>query len=474
MKYATLIVATLVFISSVTTAEIIVPEGFVVEKLLDQIDGQTPRLEAISNPAYGVGVVSASMDNGILKVLKISDGTIETLSTKSGYPTSDSVVLTVRFDRTGVFSNKLFVSVRHSLSCGGDNGKRTDIIEISPDGDTEIILSEGTCEDWLTFNFEFTPSEHGYQPGIYLYDRHITDGTPLYHLDSAFNLTELHEDLVPPGRSDIDIRGLQYDSTGIYDYRLIIADSDDNNDDKTVIYQLLPDLSFVELTTPVSTSQRYYGDICISPGGSFGQIIYVTDKETDSVMTVDPNGIHDVFGYGFEEIESITVDEQGRYLYVSDLHGVYRIRADSMIPGPLLVMREPWVENDDVHTGEKGVDDLRLLWSEPVLFSNADVTVENEDSNSIPFSVSGSGSQFMIIAFGEKLLNDKYTLTITESVVSSATGYAIDGDNDGIAGGDAILNMEHRERHDSDNDNDIDFCDLADFANKWLWMVELP
>jgi len=132
-------------------------------------------------------------------------------------------------------------------------------------------------------------------------------------------------------------------------------------------------------------------------------------------------------------------------------------------------MREPWVENGDVHTGESGIDSLRLLWSERVIFDNSDVSVTDANDISVPFSVSGSNSKFMIIVFGKTLLNDKYTITIHDSVVSVATGASIDGDNDGLAGGDAVIVMEHRERHDSDNDNDIDMFDFADLADKWLW-----
>ena len=145
-------------------------------------------------------------------------------------------------------------------------------------------------------------------------------------------------------------------------------------------------------------------------------------------------------------------------------------------PGPVLLMREPWVMDDDVHTGS-GIEELCLLWSEPVLFSDEDITITNEDGNSVPFISSEWYSSPMVMAISfkydelsEALKNDKYTITIADSVVSSTTGYAIDGDNNGTAGGDAVLIMEHRERHDSDNDNDIDLYDLANFANKWLWM----
>ena len=136
---------------------------------------------------------------------------------------------------------------------------------------------------------------------------------------------------------------------------------------------------------------------------------------------------------------------------------------------PHIIMREPWVENDDVHTGASGVDSLRIFWSEAVLFNNNDVNIVDENANDVSFILSGSNSQQMIITFGETLLDDKYTITIHDMVRSAVTGSAIDGDNDGQSGGDAILVMEHRQREDFDNDNDVDMFDFAQFAEKWLW-----
>lgn len=140
------------------------------------------------------------------------------------------------------------------------------------------------------------------------------------------------------------------------------------------------------------------------------------------------------------------------------------------IPEPVTVlMLEPWVNDDDVHTGDGGVELLRILWSEPVIFDGNDVSIKGEDNVDVPFSISGSNSQFMIIAFGQTLLNDEYTITISDSVQSEETGFVIDGDNDGLPGGDAVLIMEHRQRHDSDNNNDVGLSDFAAFAEKWLW-----
>ena len=45
------------------------------------------------------------------------------------------------------------------------------------------------------------------------------------------------------------------------------------------------------------------------------------------------------------------------------------------------------------------------------------------------------------------------------------SGLSVACDNDGQAGGDYVFTVEHRERHDSYNDNDIDLIDLFFMSN---------
>ena len=229
-------------------------------------------------------------------------------------------------------------------------------------------------------------------------------------------------------------------------------------------------MSWEPLTTTVPFAEREYKDMTFSTGGTFGEMLYITDNVSESIMSVDPNGIHATLASGFSEIESITISEDGNHMFVSDANGIYRIRDDATAIGPTVIMQEPKVESDGVHTNSSGVSNLRLLWNERILFDNTDVSITNANDVAVPLGVSGSNSQFMIIVFGETLLNNKYTITIHDSVISSLTGTPIDGDNDGTAGGDAVIVMEHRERHDSDNDNDIDLVDLSALAIKWLWV----
>jgi len=464
------LVGIVLIVGSVAEAEIVFQDpNFVVDVLFDQIDQQIPRLEAIRNPDYGFGVVAASIDQGILKVLRISQTSVELLGSMDGfpYPAEWAIPLTVRFDTTGVFENKLLITTVIRVE-GSDS--YSDIITVNSDGSIVKQATLGGPSDQIGFVLDISPVDSNYLPGAYLEDTDYGDGTSYYHMDPNFNLTKISQDLLPPGRTDLDIYGMEFDPTGLYGYYLTMLDSDHNHDQKAAIYQLYPDLSWIELTEVITVTDYYYRDMCFSSGGSFGQMLYVTRRENGAIIAVDPNGDQTVFASGFSVIGSITVSDDGEHMFVSDINGIYRIRKEMTLVGPTIVMREPKVEDDGVHTNPKGVDDLRILFSESVEFDNADVNVIDQNNVAVPCSVSGSNSQFMIIVFGEKLIHNKYKITIKDTVVSAETGNPIDGDNDGFSGGDAVIVMEHRERHDSDNDNDIDFCDLADFANKWLWM----
>ncbi|MBU0617046.1 MAG: hypothetical protein KKI02_04965 [Planctomycetes bacterium] len=456
---AVIIVAVAGFSAS---AEIEVPPGFVVDTLLDQIDGTTPYVEAIRNPDYGFGVVVASVDNGIFEVLRISDSSVEPLGTLEGFP-EDSAVRCIRFDTTGLFADALFASVAFNDS-GEPPFCRCVLLQITADGLVSEVVTLGSDSDQITFVFDFTTEATGYSPGAYLYDSTTPNGQGLYHLapngaydpnDPNVIVTVLESHLIPDDRNDLDIRGMEFDPTSLYGSYLTMADCE-NWDALSAIYQLDPNHDWLELIEPVSWSESCYRDVAFSPGNSLGAALYVADAIDETISeVVDPNGTLTTFATGFYEIESLSVDDDGRQMFVSDANGVYRIRA----VGPTLIMREPWVEADDVHTGESGVDSLWLLWSEPVLFEDADIVITNEDEQAVPFAISDTNSQFMIIAFGQVLLCDQYTITIRDSVVSAETGAPIDGDDDGLAGGDALLIMKHRNR--LDHDNDIDLSDLA-------------
>lgn len=136
----------------------------------------------------------------------------------------------------------------------------------------------------------------------------------------------------------------------------------------------------------------------------------------------------------------------------------------------MVEMRDPKVMSDDVHTGQAGVPLEKILWSEAVTFTTADIKIIDENGDPVPFTVSGSNTRIMEIQFADLLYN-RYNIQILDSVVSTATGRPIDGDNGGFAGGDVLIIMEHRKRADLNNDNQINFLDLVKFAEEWLWQI---
>ncbi len=334
---------------------------------------------------------------------------------------------------------------------------RTRFMEILPDGSVITIVIAGDdsghpeFQSALMFNFAFTLEEFGYESGIFLEDRHGSDGTALFFMNPSLELTKISDNYVPEGRTDMDIEGFETAPTQRYGGLLTIADHDENDDHVSVIYQLTPELEWIELTEPAHTNDREYRDISFSAKGSFGDTLYAADQKEDVIYTIQPDGSHQVFASGFSNIESISVSADGEDMYVSDENGVYRIFSSARQAGPTLIMREPWVMPDDVHSGPSGVKTLRLLWSEKIQFDRDDLSISNQDGAAVPFLVTGSQTQFMLITFGETLLNDEYTIVIHDSVSSVETGAAIDGDEDNEAGGDAVLVMAHRLGSGDDN-----------------------
>ncbi|MBW8035630.1 MAG: hypothetical protein FVQ79_08370 [Planctomycetes bacterium] len=487
------------------SSAVTVPTGFAVEPLLVESDWPLGhawpvcRLEAIRNPDYGVGVIAASIDNGItdngiLDVMRISKSTVEIINSRSGF-TTPSGVGDIRFDTSNLLdndSNDLFVTVwtdtvpfetewKYSFS--------TYLMRVSSDSNSidEVGYYQGTAEDKLLFMLDFTADANDYTAGVYFADYAYDGGTSFYYIPSGDVIGSDNEDLdnltdgvLPidpddsePNRTDLDTHGMEFDRTGNYNARLTIADSEWDEDLKSAIYQLEPNLPGTDfiwstIAGPNMADSIYFHDMCYDAGnGYFGGALYVTESWSESVMIVETNGTYTEFASGFNDIQSITIDESGEYMYVSDEDAVYKI----WMTGPTIVMQEPKTVNDGVFTGDDGVLSLQLLWSEPITFEAGDVTVESYELGqevNLP-SLSGSGTEFMTITFDQPLLYDEFTVTIADTVVSEETGSAIDGDGDGLAGGDAVIVLEHRLREDLDNSNYIDMLDLARLAEKWLW-----
>lgn len=178
---------------------------------------------------------------------------------------------------------------------------------------------------------------------------------------------------------------------------------------------------------------------------------------------------------GFESGDTATIEDPCRVSFSlrADSPGDYARIITSpglTIPGPQFLMRAPQAAPGGVHTNEGGVGSVRLLFNEPVSFQTNDISVTDENSQSVGAFATGSTSPFMIITFNQVLYADRYTITINDTVISTDTGNPIDGDKDGNAGGDLVFVMEHRKRTDGDNDNDVDLSDFVELAAEWLWV----
>ncbi len=343
---------------------------------------------------------------------------------------------------------------------------------------------------------DFIADANGYEDGVYFADYAVQGGTSFYRLDpnDLVNPIDLTGGVLPidpadpdPNRTDLDPRGMEFDRTGNYNSYLTIADTELDDDYKSAIYQLepnSPDPNFIWSTVagpnsiiPDDPNNIYFRDMCYdTSNGRFGGALYVTMQKgvldpVYSVMIVGTNGKYSEFASGFNGIQSITIDESGGYMYVSDIDAVYKIWA----PGPTIVMQEPKTASDNgIFTDSNGVPSLQLLWSEPITFEPGDVSVTYVEGElvqdvNVP-SLSGSGTEIMTITFETPLLYNRFTITIADTVVSAIDSMAIDGDGDGLTRGDAVIYLEHSLREDLDDNNVINLSDLARLAAKWLWV----
>lgn len=427
-------------------AQITVPPGFAVDQLTGRIDNKTPRIEAIRNPAYGSGVVAASISNGILTVRRISSGQVAVLATRV-IDGSGPFVLDLRFDATGLFDNALYVSISKDVHT-------TEILRVEHTGDVSTIVELGNSNETLTFTLDFTAGQGGFNAGAYLNDLDGSQGTSLWFWAPPDQFTRLAQNRVPPGRIDTDVRGVEFDRTGVFGHRLLAADADANDSRINAVYALNSNLTWSLIGSIGDTNTIYYRDIALSPAGALGQFAYLLEARQNRVLRMDAAGTSTDFATGFQVVAgydddpdgaaSLTISDDGNTMYVSDTNGVYRIRLIGNEPGPVLIAREPSLPGTSAFCNPEGIAFTRLIWSEPIAFDESGITITRSGGVPVPFSASGSGSQFMLISFGEVLLNDTSTITINDTATAADDGIPIDGDNNGVNGGDAVVVLIHQ------------------------------
>lgn len=426
--------------ASAACAQITVPAGFAVDQLVGRLDNATPRLTAITNPAFGNGVISASVSNGILQVRAISDGEVRLVASAAGLsPTA--MVTTVRFVGVGALAPGLYITVVSPTGTGSPP-RATTLYRIDASGAIQQLAQSGLDID---LKFDAPPESAGYAPGLWGHDGADPGGEDVMRISPDFEFVEVLHNPRPPGRPDFDVAAIAFDTSGAFGGCLIFADSDDLCSSPPCTSRLTalnPDLTWSALSPTFLFSEVRYTDLAVSPGGTLGGNIYITNGTHDTVMRVPPSGAHEPWAADFVNVWSLSVGDGGDTLYVSDTNGVYRIRPLGSVPGPTLIAREPSLPPGIPFTNVGGIASTRLIWSAPVLFSPSDIAITDAGGAPVPFAASGSGSAFTLLSFGAPLADDAYMITVQDSA-HALNGTPIDGDNDGIAGGDAVLNLVH-------------------------------
>jgi hypothetical protein len=151
--------------------------------------------------------------------------------------------------------------------------------------------------------------------------------------------------------------------------------------------------------------------------------------------------------------------------------------ASESIPGPTILTTQPLGEVRNAG----GFDTVTVYWSVPVALSENDVTVVTDDAAELPVSIdiAGSGTQATTIIFrgppgglgggaNDPLVNGAYRITIGGLARALADNVPIDGDQDGIAGGDAVFVVTHRCLADlADPAGLLDLNDITAFVGSF-------
>lgn len=457
-------------VASEALSQPFVQPGLAVTRVAPRLDGQVPRLEAIDSPLYGTGVVTASANGSVVTFrLLRPTGQLEPLAVLTDVWSPLEVVRT-RLDPTGAFGGQLHATITDA-TLGG-----TVLVSISTTGVIVQRYRSSSLMQFEAYDFEFDGSSA--TPQIVFLDRNSSNGTRLATLSSDYDYNLRNNNSFPLGRSDTDVVGLRFDVTGLYGGSLILADSDCNElVPRSAIWSLSNVATggvYSAIANPVPCSQRVYGDLDIAMSGRFGQIVYVTDTLSNQVQRVLPDGTHITWATGFTGIGSLSISPDGESMYISDENGIWLIGAEGNLPGPTVLAQNPNTPPGSPMSGAP-VTAAQIVFSEPVVFSSSDLTVVDRLGSPVGFDLSGSGSQFMVLGFAQALLNDVYTITIMDTTASLVNGRSLDGDNDGLAGGNAVLVLEHIGpvappfcSGDADASGVVDFADIVSVLQRWL------
>jgi hypothetical protein len=307
--------------------EVLTP-GFSIDRLAE-VEGVPPMIEAIpplrrgesEDASFGSGVMRGVMDKGMLTLDRLPDSDSEPLVVLGPWNETASL-FAMRFDTAGQFGGRLIVAVIHS-GPGAKGNSITDIWAIDPRGEIQILSSIGSPRDPVNLKFDISDGSGGYEAGMYLQDTRIGGGSSMYHIDPSLAVKRIGKNFLPPGRHDLDVRGVRFDRTGLYTSSLFLSDTDDH-DKLSGIYLLDDELVWREMTLFESLDSRTFGPLAFSNGGALDMTLYVADR--GQIFTVSPTGALSDFAKGFDAIGSITVSDGGSEMFISDRASIYRIR----------------------------------------------------------------------------------------------------------------------------------------------------
>ena len=299
--------------------DISVPVGFAVEQWSRS---EPVAIDLIANPEYGTGIMGATIlnaasDNGAVLLWRYSADSEQLVARIPAKLVN--AVPTVRFDQTGLFGNKLFVTI----NAGPAGQRKTRLVVIEPNGEfRDAINIYGKNSTQASIEFISQPN---YPAGAYLYDADIGQGQSFYRLDESFNLHRIASHTLPSGRRDIDPMDLKVDPTRRYGGLLTLSDTDRNHEGLSGLYQLQADGEWQTLVSPAPVSERQLQGIAFSDAGPLGSGLYVADAATNHILIASPRGILEAFAVGFTNPKRVVIGPEGTDMWVADQTGLHRI-----------------------------------------------------------------------------------------------------------------------------------------------------